>query len=288
MLRHGISNSIVRGIEAASIRRGSDKTREQRSVDMINGDQGVLPLLRNSFDNLAEGTFSRHGGVSKNSFASNNIGFDLGDDDDRVLRNREKIKAVAGLDVLVSAKQVHGDDICHLRTPVAGDCVIDRCDALTTDRAGVGLMIGHADCQAAVLYDRRKKVIGAVHSGWRGSGANILGRTVAAMEREYGSNPADLEVGVSPSLGPCCSEFVNYREELPRWFWKYLVKDNHFDFWKITLQQLLQAGVREKAVSFAGICTSCSVEYFSYRRACRLHQGITGRNATIIAMTAGE
>jgi len=255
---------------------------------MNSYDLDILPLLRTPFDSLVEGTFSRNGGVSKNSFASNNIGFDIGDDADRVLLNREKIKTCAGLDVLVSAKQVHGDDIYHLTTPVAGDCVINCCDALTTDLAGVGLMIGHADCQAVVIYDRQKKVIGAVHSGWRGSAANILGRTVAAMKKKYGSNPTDLEIGVSPSLGPCCSEFVNYREELPRWFRKYLVRDNHFDFWKITLKQLLQAGVPEHAVSTAGICTSCSVDYFSYRRACRSHQGITGRNGTIIAMVAGD
>jgi len=265
--------------------RGNNRTT---AVAMNNGDLGILPLLDKTFVNLVNGTFSRHGGVSRGNFASNNIAFEVGDDADRVLRNRDTIKAVAGFDQLVSAKQVHGHDMYHLRAPVDGDCVINSCDVLTTDLVGVGLMVGHADCQAAVIYDRRQKVIAAVHSGWRGSAVNVLGRTVAAMKMEYGCSPADLEVGVSPSLGPCCSEFVNYREELPPWFWKYLVKDNHFDFWAISLQQLVQAGVARQAISFAGICTSCSVDYFSYRRSCRLQQGKTGRNATIIGMVPGE
>jgi hypothetical protein len=251
-----------------------------------NGNN-ILPLLKKNFPEIAHGTMPRHGGVSKGPFAGNNIGFGVGDDENCVRANRERIKKKFGFTHLVSARQVHGDSVYHVRSPVA-DCEILECDALVTALPDVGLLIGHADCQAILIYDAVHGVIAAVHNGWRGSVANIIAKTVASMQSEYGSNPADLEIGVSPSLGPCCSEFVNYRDELPRSFWKYLVKDNHFNFWKITNRQLLQCGVQSDSITIAGICTSCSVEYFSYRRAVRLYNGITGRNGSVIAMVKGS
>ncbi len=252
---------------------------------MLNDNTGgnVLPLLRKSFAGIVHGTVSRHGGASKGLFAGNNIGFDIGDDADKVERNRERLRTGLGLRHLISSRQVHGDKIYHVRSPLSEDS-LDGYDALTTDLADVGLMISHADCQAVLIYDTVRGVVAAVHNGWRGSVANILGKTVAAMNSEYGSLPQDLEIGVSPSLGPCCSEFVNYREELPHDFWKHLVKENHFDFWQITRRQLMRCGIRSQSIAIAGICTSCSVDYFSYRRAVRLDYGITGRNGTVIAM----
>ncbi len=246
--------------------------------------RNILPLFKRTFADIAHGTVSRHGGQSQAPFAGNNISFSVGDDAEVVRRNRMLIKKNLGFDHLVSAGQVHGDKVVCVKSSGHEDRIVDGCDALVTDRVGVGLLIGHADCQAVLLYDSVRRVIAAVHSGWRGSIANIVGKTVQVMQHEYGCIPANLEVGVSPSLGPCCSEFVNYRDELPRSFWKYLVKENHFDFWQITRRQLLKCGVRHDAVNIAGICTSCSVDYYSYRRACRVKAGITGRNGTVIAM----
>ena len=252
-------------------------------IDTQN-EKNILPLFKRSFADIVHGTLSRHGGQSQAPFAGNNISFSVGEDAEIVSRNRMLIKKTLGFDYLVSARQVHGDKVVCVKSSVHEDCIIDGCDALVTDRERVGLLIGHADCQAVLLYDSVRRVIAAIHSGWRGSVANIAARTIQVMQDEYGCLPADLEVGVSPSLGPCCSEFIHYRDELPRSFWKYLVKENHFDFWQITSQQLLKCGVRHNAINIAGICTSCSVDYYSYRRACRVKAGITGRNGTVIAM----
>ncbi|MEE4241086.1 MAG: peptidoglycan editing factor PgeF [Desulfopila sp.] len=253
---------------------------------MVNSatEKNILPLFKRTYGDVVQGTVSRHGGQSQAPFAGNNISFGVGDNEESVRRNRAQIKKDLGVEYLVSAGQVHGDRVVCITAAINEDSIIDACDALVTNRAGVGLMIGHADCQAILLYDPVRRVIAAIHSGWRGSVANIAARTVQVMQDKYGCVPADLEAGVSPSLGPCCSEFVNYREELPRSFWRYLVKENYFDFWQITFQQLVKSGVRHNAIHISSICTSCSVDYFSYRRACRVKGGITGRNGTVIAM----
>ncbi len=244
-----------------------------------------LSLLKGKSQNLPHGSFSSLGGFSKAPYASNNIGLDLGDDQDLVLLNRVGMKEALGITTLASAHQVHGVEICHVREPIAGDTEFSGYDALTTDQPEIGLVIQHADCQGVVIHDPVKNVIAAVHSGWRGSVANILAATVSELCREYGSNSADLHAGVGPSLGPCCAEFINHKEELPPSFQEFQCGDNHFNFWRISRSQLEDCGVRPDNISISGVCTSCSADYFSYRRACREDNGVTGRNATIIALS---
>lgn len=230
--------------------------------------------------------FSRHGGVSDGPYASLNIAAGLGDLPEAVAENRRLVKAVLRLPRLLSARQVHGRDVYRLTEPPAADTVIEAVDALVTDCAGVGLMIQQADCQAVLLFDPIRQVIGAVHCGWRGSVRGILGETISVMAKHYGTRPADLMAIVSPSLGPCCGEFVNYRTELPPEFLPFMVRDrgNYFDFWRITEHQLMAAGMVRDRIRIEGTCTCCSADYFSYRRARRESGGLTGRNCSVIAL----
>lgn len=164
------------------------------------------------------------------------------------------------------------------------DIEVDGYDAFITRQPGVGLVIQHADCQAVLLYDRGQAAIGAIHSGWRGSVANIIGTTIAAMTTAFGTNPRDIEAVISPSLGPCCAEFVNYAMELPVAFHAHMDDARHFNFWEISRQQLLAFGVPGRSITLPEVCTSCSADYFSYRRACRENDGVTGRNCSAIAL----
>ncbi|MDP2792235.1 MAG: polyphenol oxidase family protein [Rectinemataceae bacterium] len=59
-----------------------------------------------------------------------------------------------------------------------------------------------ADCMPIWLHDARRGVIGLLHSGWRGTG--ILAEAVRGMEREFGSQPADIEAILGPCIGACC------------------------------------------------------------------------------------
>lgn len=227
--------------------------------------------------------FDRHGGVSTFPYASNNVSFGVGDPDKNVQENRRTLKSRMQLSALVSARQVHGDAVFRV-VEAPQDSVLGEFDAIVTDQIGVGLLIQTADCQPVFLYDPGKNVIGAVHSGWRGSVQNIVGKTLLHMQELYGSSPDHILCAIGPSLGPCCGEFIHYKSELPRSFFPYMVEENHFDFWQITVTQLLEKGVSKENISVAGICTSCSDDYFSYRRACRENGGITGRNGAVIAL----
>ncbi len=213
--------------------------------------------------------FDRHGGVSRGPWASGNVGRRLGDDEQAVTENRRRVRAEMGVSHLLSAHQVHGTGIFFWDGSGDPEREVADCDALLTNVAGVGLMVQQADCQAVLLHDPVRHAIAAIHCGWRGSVQGILGRVVAAMAERYGSRPADLQAAISPSLGPCCAEFVNYRQELPTEFLSFQVADNHFDFWQISRSQLQAAGLAAERVVCAQICTCCDDDYFSYRRAGR-------------------
>lgn len=232
---------------------------------------------------LSAVTFSRHGGTSVPPYHSRNVGLHVGDDEAMVLRNRALIREELGLARLVSARQVHGDSILNVDWLPETDEEHAGHDALMTNIPEVGLMIQQADCQAVLLYDPEHGAVANIHSGWRGSVANIIAKTVAAMVKAYGTRPAALHAAISPSLGPCCGEFINYRAELPLVFHAYQTQANHFDFWAISRDQLRDAGVRLEQIEIAGRCTVCDEDYFSYRR-----EGVTGRFASVIGMASAD
>ena len=238
-------------------------------------------------DHLAvpHGLFTRHGGVSEPPYASLNCGNLVGDAPDNVAKNREKMAWVFGLDEIKAVTQVHGDRVVVITDP-AQETWQEQADAMLTDIAGIGLLIQQADCQSILLYDPVRRVIGAVHSGWRGSVANIIGKTIATMKASFSCTPADIQAVISPSLGPCCAEFIHYKDELPESMHPFHVGDNRFDFWAISHAQLESAGLRPEKIWVSGHCTMCNHDYFSHRRSTGKGKSRTGRNGSIIALPA--
>lgn len=232
---------------------------------------------------LPHGMFNRLDGSSLPPFSSFNVSYGVGDDPATVDANRQRLKKTLAVLFLVSAQQMHGNRI-YCAADISADTEVAGYDALITNQPGVGLLIQQADCQAVLMHDPDKKVIAAVHCGWRGSAVNIIGLTIAEMQRRYRTDPAALRVAVSPSLGPCCAEFINYRKELPRQLQQFRESGNHFNFWDISASQLIAAGVKAKRIDIARICTACDHDYFSYRRAKKRREATTGRNGSAICL----
>jgi YfiH family protein len=153
-------------------------------------------------------------------------------------------------------------------------------DAIVTDLRNKNLVIQVADCQAILLYDPVRHVVANVHSGWRGSIQNVVGKTVSLMNQRFMSNPKDVVAGIGPSLGPCCSEFVNYRTEIPETLWKYKINGKYFDFWSISQDQMKSEGILDENIETSGICTKCRTDlFFSYRGEC-----VTGRFSAVLGL----
>jgi polyphenol oxidase len=226
------------------------------------------------FPQIAHAIFLRHGGVSPAPYHELNLG-GAGDDQHHIHVNRSRIKKIMECASFVGGHQVHGADVREVPFEIADD---EKCDGLFTSKENVGLMIRHADCQAAIIYDPIENIIANVHAGWRGNVQNIYQAAALRLKSRFGSKPENLIVGITPSLGPCCAQFINFETELPRSFWEYQIKPLYFDLWEISRRQWLDAGVLPHHLQIACICTFCNKsDYFSYRR-----DKPTGRHATII------
>lgn len=248
--------------------------------------------LLEPFPHLLQATYTRHGGASAGKYASLNLSDGTADSPESVKVNREQVKKALGLAKVVYPHQTHG--VVVQRVTGKNQDQTFHADALYTTEKNVGLAATHADCQAAIFYDPVHEAIAIAHCGWRGNVQNIYARVVETLHRDLGTQPHNLIVCISPSLGPCHSEFVNYKHEFPKEFWEFSVekqqtkltelpvhqRHNHFDLWKISRMQLEKAGVLPKNIEMAEICNHCNGDdYFSHRR-----EKDTGRNATIVAL----
>lgn len=248
---------------------------------MIRKSKGATEWLEfeqlSDIAHLSHAVFLRHGGYSNPPFGLN-MGGNTGDDSENIARNRAHIAELFGIPKIISSFQKHGTNI--LTVPTADPLLEQNCDGICTQASGIGLLIKHADCQAALFYDPIKRAIANVHCGWRGNVQNIYGKTVDYMQKTFGSRPENLLVCISPSLGPEASEFKNYLEELPQHFYSYQVKPTYFNLWAISQMQLEEAGILPAHIELANICTYTNGEdFFSYRR-----EKITGRHGTIICL----
>lgn len=233
------------------------------------------------FSEIRHGIFTRKCGYSKEPYKSLNVSFEVGDHPGIVEQNRNILCRCINGKEFVYTKQRHGTQIIILakndkvrsNAPFAGDAMI-------TDILSKYLVVQVADCQSLLLYDPARHVVANVHSGWRGSIKNITGRTIEKMGKRFGCKPKNIIAGTGPSLGPCCAEFVNYKKEIPSNLWKYKDNDNLFDFWALSRDQLLDAGLLIKNIHSSNICTKCNTDlFFSFRG-----EGTTGRFAAVIGL----
>jgi YfiH family protein len=236
--------------------------------------------LLKPFSEIVHGVFTRIGGVSPSPFNTLNVSFLCGDRRENVQHNREMILEIIEMKKMVSGSQTHGDKALVIADMDLTDNEIEGFDALITNIPGIALLVKQADCQSVLLYEPVKGVIANIHCGWRGSVRNVIGSAIGVMIERFECEPSNLLACIGPSLGPCCAEFTNYEDHLPRAFEKYMVSPYHFDFWKISIDQLRQEGLNEDHMEVARVCTRCnSGEFFSYRK-----EKKTGRFGTVIGL----
>ncbi len=229
------------------------------------------------FPHVKHGVFLRHGGHSQGEYASLNLSYFVGDDAACVKGNFDKVMSIMGVKKIVYGEQNHGKTI----SLVTSDTKEILCgDGLATATWNLGLLICHADCQAAIMYDTENKAVVNVHCGWKGNVQNIYGSAVAFMQKFFRTKPQNLLVCISPSLAPHSAEFINYRKELPENFWEFQVKPYYFDLWAISEMQLVQSGVLKHHIQIAGIDTlNNPQDYYSYR-----YQKVRGCHGTFVSL----
>ena len=155
---------------------------------------------------------TRSGGVSCGHLASMNIGIHRGDDPANVEENYRILAGAIGFDLqkLAATRQTHSDIVLPVGKAQWGTALVEgasaESDALVTNEPGTALVIYTADCTPILLWDPVTGAVGAAHAGWRGTAADIAGKTVQAMVNHYGCDPKNIRAAIGPNIGPCCFE----------------------------------------------------------------------------------
>jgi YfiH family protein len=132
------------------------------------------------------------------------------------------------------------------------------------------------------MFDRGRRAVAAVHSGWRGTVGGIAGRVIEHLREAYGSRPDDVEVWLGPSIRSCCYE-VDERvaDEVRRVFGHTPLQPRFARPGKYWLslqacirQDLVRHGVRPEDIHDTGVCTACRTRHLFSHRA---EHGRTGR-----------
>ena len=183
-------------------------TPNSKDMSIITKRKGTLEYLTAEGISVPHGFTTRYGGVSVGTQSSLNLAFGRGDTMENVEENLRRLGAAVGFDPekLVMTRQIHSD-IVRVVTDAdcAGFCHRDypECDALVTNTPGVTLLVFTADCTPLLFHDPVTGAVGAAHAGWRGTAADIAGKTLEAMARAYGTRPENVRAAIGPNIGQC-------------------------------------------------------------------------------------
>jgi len=162
--------------------------------------------LLNKFDEIEHGFFNSKGGFSKGIYESLNCGIGSKDLKKNVVRNLEKVAKQINTTKqnIILLNQVHSNKVINVRDIFK----IRRIgDGLITNRKKLALGILTADCAPILIFDPKKKIIAALHAGWKGAFKDIIGKTINKLNQK-GSKSKDLIAVVCP-----CIYIKNYEEK---------------------------------------------------------------------------
>jgi polyphenol oxidase len=203
--------------------------------------------------------------------------------------NRKKITDVLGIapQNLVMPSQVHKTRIVNITSSTTKDELMET-DALITAEKGICIAVMSADCVPILLYDKKNHVCGAVHSGWKGTVAKILDKTLLAMKHEFGTEGKNIIAGIGPSAS---QQSYEVGEEVVQ-----AVRDSFhnadelllplpankakLNLWNANKFQLQEFGVPENQIEISDLCTILNNNYFFSAR-----KGDSGRFAAGILLT---
>ncbi|MCF0142633.1 MAG: peptidoglycan editing factor PgeF [Parasporobacterium sp.] len=253
----------------------------------IHEKDGVVflsnPLL-DQFDWVVNGISTRIGGVSEGEVSTLNLSMYIDEAPEKTTENYRRLMTAMGLDYkkTVSGRQSHEDHVVvidenHVFPEVPGiQADYDNTDGFVTNLPGAVLTVRTADCVPISIVDPVHKAVGVCHSGWKGTVKKISQATLRKMKEAYGTDPADVYVGIGPSICMDCFEVqwdlieafkAAFDEETLKTL--YYQKDEikyRFDLWQANKLILLEAGVKEDHIAQANLCTMNNADVlYSYR-----------------------
>ena len=241
------------------------------------------------FSEISHGFFNKDGGVSKGIYKSLNCGFGSKDKKTNIQKNlkiaRKKINKKSKGIFLV--KQIHSNKFIFLEKKFSSKNRSINADAIITENKNLPIAVLTADCVPILIFDKNRKMIAAIHAGWRGAYGGIIQNVIKFMFVK-GCNPKDMIV----AIGPCIS--LNNYEVKKQFKDRFIRKDKnnikffknkrdkiYFDLPNYTKKQVKLNQI--KNIDLLNIDTfNKKNNFFSARRSLKLNHNDYGRNIPII------
>jgi YfiH family protein len=260
---------------------------------------GVKALICSALeeDGFVNGFSTRLGGVSPMPRHSLSLAGFNDDTAENILENRRRfLKLFPGKWAFAGCWQIHGAEVRVVRNAKEarpaenelGDTIF--CDAIVSGASGVLAGVKTADCVPVLIGDPKHAAFAAVHAGWRGTLAGVVGQTIEMLKKNYDCKPENLRVALGPAAGACCYEVG--QEVIDAFTSRFSngadlfspTREGHatVDLSRANRDQLIAAGVGAEKIHTAPLCTMCRTDlFFSYRKEKRL-QGRVGRLMAVI------
>ena len=196
---------------------------------------------------------------------------------------------------VIQGHQVHGCMVAVIDRPGVIREDLEGFDAFVTELPEVAIGVRTADCVPVLLYDPVRKVVAAIHSGWKGTVLRISQRTIELMERQFRCCAGHMRAVIGPAIGP--DSFQVGEEVVARFrdsgfpmerIWSFhgqgdgtpMSGGHHIDLFGSNRWLLEDAGVPPGNIQVSGIDTYTDESFFSARR-----EGVQcGRNINSIKL----
>ena len=182
---------------------------------------------------------------------------------------------------MTQGHQVHGSRVAIVDRPGMTREELEGYDAFITALSGVAIGVRTADCVPVLLYDPARRVVAAIHAGWKGTVLHISHGAIAAMAQAFSCRPEDMKAVIGPAIGP---DSFQVGEEVAEKFrdagfpmddiWSFhgngdgtpMSGGHHIDLIKANRWLLEQTGISDGNILVTGIDTYTTGAFFSARR----------------------
>jgi len=244
------------------------------------------------FENLKHCFFSRKNGFSKGLYTSLNCGLGANDNKENVLKNLNLVSKKIGCkdEVLITLNQIHSNKVVYfenessIRNKLPGDAIVTK-----VKNVAIGILA--ADCAPILLYDHSKKIIGCIHSGWRGALSGVIRNTIKKF-KELNSNIDNLIAVVGPCIGKESYEvkidfyerFVSQNLKYEEFFKKISDEKYIFDLRGFINNEIFDSNIKNIENIEMDTFTARKT-FYSHRRSLLNNEKDYGRCVSVILMT---
>ncbi len=232
--------------------------------------------------------FSRKGGYSSGIFKGLNCGRGSKDNKIKVQKNLSYVskKMFLNKNKLILMHQTHSNKVLEIKKNNYKRRI--NSDAIISQEKGLLLGVVTADCVPILLYEKRNKIIGCIHAGWKGAFSGIIKKTILKIKKINSKNI------IFASVGPCIgkknyevdiefeNKFLIQSKKNKKYFSKKNKNKRLFDLRKFVADRLLELKVKVDHVNHDTFEEKHN--FFSYRRSSKLNHRDYGRCISVIRL----